>query len=146
MNILGVELRDIDFLDADELEKYEAENQRVVDRLADGEQFAGKSTADSLRIQCHIVNDFFDNLFGPGTAQSLFKGKSNIKDHMEAFAVVSEAAYNARAEFDSMTDKYSFMRADRQQTPVNREQRRAVERANRNAAYGYGKNGKGNRH
>ena len=146
MNILGVELRDIDFMDADELEKYEAENQYVVDKIGDDEQLAGKSTADALRYQCGIVNGFFDNLFGAGTAQKLFKGKNNIKDHMEAFAVVAEAAYNARVDFDAMTGKYSFMRADRQPTPVNREQRRAAEKANRNAAYGYGKNGKGNRH
>lgn len=140
MNILGVELRDIDFFEADELERYEQENQRLMDRIQDNEQYVGKSTADSLRIQCGIVNDFFDAVFGAGTADKLFNGKNNIKDHMEAFATVSQAAVDSRKEFDAMQDKYSFMRAERQPQPVNREQRRAMDNASRNAAYGgYGK-------
>mgnify|MGYP001032592859 FL=1 len=114
MEILGVTL-DYDYLDADSLETYERENQKVVDRIGDMGQYQGKSTPDAFRIQCRIVNDFFDGVFGPGTAEKLFHGKNNIRDHMEAFALVAQGAMEARAEFDAMADRYSPNRAERRQ-------------------------------
>lgn len=119
MKIFDVEL-DFDFLDADQLEIYERENQRVAEDINEKSQYEGKSTADSLRIQCRIVDRFFDAVFGEGTAEKLFHGKNNIRDHMEAFGIVAQGARNARAEFDAMEDKYS----------PNRAQRRQMEREN----------------
>ena len=52
--VLGKEL-EYDFFDADLLEKYEKENLRVKERIQEPTQYAGKTTADSLRIQCGIV-------------------------------------------------------------------------------------------
>lgn len=54
--VLGKEL-EYDFFDADLLEKYEKENLRVKERIQEPTQYDGKTTADSLRIQCGIVND-----------------------------------------------------------------------------------------
>lgn len=114
MNILGVELQ-FDFFDADELEIYERENKRVADRIKEPTQYEGKTTAEALRIQCGIVNDFFNAVFGEGTADKIFKGKNNIKDHMEAFGIVANEAMSCRGEFDAMADKYSPNRAERRQ-------------------------------
>lgn len=136
MNILGVEL-EFDFFDADQVEIYERENQRVVETIKEPTKYEGKSTADAFRIQCAIVNTFFDNVFGVGTAQRIFKGKNNIKDHMEAFAIVADAAMNTRKEFDAMSDKYSPNRAERRR----QEQQNSRNFNRNNAAYhGKGKN------
>ena len=83
MNILGVEL-ELDLFDADVIEVYEKENKRVVDRIQDNGRYEGKSTAESIRYQCGVVNDFFDSLFGAGTAEkirlsSCHSSSNNIK-------------------------------------------------------------------
>lgn len=112
MNVLGVEL-EFDFYDADQLEVYERENKKVADTIKEPTQYKGKSTADAIRIQCGIVDKFFDNVFGTGTARRIFKGKNNIKDHMEAFGIMADAAMESNVEFDAMADKYSPNRAER---------------------------------
>lgn len=121
MNILGVEL-EYDFFDADLLEAYERENQKVADDIKEPTQYKGKSTADTLRIQCRIVDNFFDALFGSGTALRIFKGKANIRDHMEAFGIMTQGVVNARKEFDAIEDKYTPNRAERRQAEKNNRQ------------------------
>lgn len=114
MNVLGVEL-EYDFLDADQLEVYERENRRVADDIKEPSQYEGKSTADSIRLQCRIVDRFFDAVFGEGTARKIFRGKSNIRDHMEAFGIVAQAAQESGASLKSLEDKYAPNRAERRQ-------------------------------
>lgn len=114
MNIFGVEL-EYDFLDADQLEAYERENKRVAEDVNDLTQYEGKTNAEAIRIQCRIVDRFFDALFGAGTAQRIFKGKSNIRDHIEAFGIMTEAAMNTKGELEAIKDKYSPNRAERRQ-------------------------------
>ena len=114
LNVLGVEL-EYDFFDADQLEIYERENKKVAEDIGDMAQYEGKSTADAIRIQCRIVDKFFDNVFGEGTAKRLFHGKANILEHMEAFGTVAQGASSARAEFEAIEDKYTPNRAERRQ-------------------------------
>lgn len=114
LNVLGLEL-EYDFFDADQLEVYERENKKVAEDIGDMGQYEGKSTADAIRIQCRIVDGFFDAVFGEGTAKRLFHGKANILEHMEAFGTVAQGANNARAEFEALEDKYTPNRAERRQ-------------------------------
>lgn len=129
MDILGVELK-YDFFDADQLEVYERENQRVAEDIKEPTQYEGKSTADAIRIQCHIVDRFFDAVFGTGTAKEIFKGKANIRDHMEAFGIVAQGAMDARVELDAVEEKYAPNRAARRQT--ERDNRQAQKQKSRN--------------
>lgn len=86
MVINGVEL-ELDLLDADVAEKFETECQRVKDRVADKKAYEGKSNSGAMRYQCEVVNDFFDCVFGEGTAEKLFEGKHHIGRSMESFEV-----------------------------------------------------------
>lgn len=142
MNILGVEL-EYDFFDADQLEVYERENEKVVEDIKDPSQYEGKSTADALRMQCRIVDQFFDALFGAGTAQKIFKGKMNIRDHMEAFGIMSQGAMNSRTEFEKTMDKYTPNRAERRQ--MDKDNRQAQKQNSRNYYHNSAGKGKGNR-
>lgn len=143
MNILGIEL-EYDFFDADLLEAYERENQKVAEDIKEPTQYEGKSTADSLRIQCRIVDNFFDAIFGPGTAKKLFKGKANIRDHMEAFGIMAQGARDARLDLDAIEDKYAPNRAERRQ--AEREGRQGQKQKSRNFQhYAAGKGKKHNR-
>ncbi len=143
MNILGVEL-EFDFFDADNLEVYERENAKVAEDIKEPMQYEGKNTADVLRIQCRIVDNFFDALFGAGTAQKIFKGKANIRDHMKAFGIMAKGAMDARAELNEIEDKYTPNRAERRQ--AERDNRLAQKQGSRNfqhyaAGHKKGKNG-----
>lgn len=112
MNIMGVEL-EYDFFDADMLDKYEDANQKVQERIQEPTQYEGLRTGEALRIQCGIVNDFFDEVFGDGTADKIFGGKANIKDHMEAFGQVADAAMSCNEELSQIRNKYDPSRAER---------------------------------
>lgn len=131
MNILGMEL-EFDFFDADQLEIYEKENMRVVERVKEPTQYEGKSTADSIRIQCTVINDFFDAVFGQGTSDKLFKGRNNLKDHMEAFGIMANEAMESRKDLDAVMDKYGSNRAERRrQKELGRQNFRNFQNASR---------------
>lgn len=137
MNVLGVEL-EYDFFDADQLEVYETANKKVVDRIKEPTQYDGKSTSEALKIQCRIVNEFFDEVFREGTSEKVFGGKNNIKDHMEAFAIVASEAGNAIGELDRISDKYSLNRTERRQAERNQQkqaQKQNFRNFQKNAAY-----------
>ena len=129
MNVLGVEL-EYDFLDADQLEVYERENRRVANDIGEPSQYEWKSTADSIRLQCRIVDRFFDAVFGEGTARKIFRGKSNIRDHMEAFGIVAQAAQESGASIKAIEDKYAPNRAERRQE--ERAERHGQKQGSRN--------------
>lgn len=143
MNVLGVEL-EFDFFDADELEIYERENEKVAEDIKEPTQYEGKSTSDALRIQCRIVDNFFDAVFGTGTAKKLFKGKNNIKDHMEAFGIVAQAAMESRNELDAINDKYSPNRADRRL--IERNNRKTQKQNSKNFSQHVAEKGKNRNH
>lgn len=122
MKISGVEL-DFDFCDADQAEVYEREVRRVVERVQDKKQYEGKSNAEGIRIQCGIVDEFFDAVFGSGTADLLFHGKSNLREHLEAFGAVSDAARESNAELLELSARYSPNRAARRQAQKQQKER-----------------------
>lgn len=134
MNIFGVEL-EIDFFDADQLEAYERENYKVAKDINEPTQYEGKSTSDSIRIQCNIIDKFFDAVFGPGTSKKLFRGKANIRDHMEAFGIVAKSAMDSRGELDAVKKKYSPNRATRRQTEEDSRKKGTTARQNFKGVY-----------
>lgn len=117
IKINGIDL-ELDLLDADVLEKYERLNEEIVKKIQEPTQYEGISTADGMRKQCRYVDDFFDKLFGAGTANNIFGGGNNLGIRMDAFAKVSAASNNIRGELTAISDKYGVGRIQ------NREQRR----------------------
>ena len=117
ININGIDL-ELDLLDADVLEKYQDLNNEIVEKIKEPTQYQGISTADALRKQCRYVEEFFDKLFGAGTAEKLFGGGNNFRIRADAFARVSAASNDAKKELASISDKYGVGRIQ------NREQRR----------------------
>ena len=121
MKISGVELQ-FDFFEADNIDLFNKELEKVRDDIKKPEQYEGKTTGESLKIQCKIVNEFFDKIFGNGTAEKLFGTKNNIKDHMEAFAQAIALSQEAGREIDRIVNKYQ----------PNRAERRAANNGNKN--------------
>ena len=106
INVLGVEL-EMDVYDVDVFEKFEHEVVEVKNKVDEAEN--EKTNVQKLRRQCAIVKEFFDNVFGPGTSDKVFKGKDNIKDCTDAYIIVisafSEAVHTYGEAMESSHDE-----------------------------------------
>ena len=111
ITVLGVEL-ELDIFDVDVYEKYEHEVNEVSRKVNDSPEGQGLSTAEALRYQCGVVKDFFDAVFGSGTAENLFHGKNNIRDTNNAYIAVIKAVSTEMGEYTSnVNDEFARMSA-----------------------------------
>ncbi len=116
MKILDVELRDIDFNDADDLELFEnaVENaKKVLDNLNPD----GKRASEVIRKGCNAIFECFDKIFGEGTAKKVFGDKTSLKICIEAFRDLKSESKKQDAEIQDMVaelnDDYKPNRATR---------------------------------
>ena len=114
LKICGQEL-ELDLFDADTMEIYEKSLNKVVERSKEAAKHTELSNAEGIRETCGIVKDFFDEVFGDGTAEKLFKGKNNLAICMDAFGIVSSEASKMKGQVNAITNKYNMNRAQRRQ-------------------------------
>lgn len=116
MLIMGHEVQDLNFLDADVLEKVEAASEKVVNEC----KKAGKAKKESegVRIQCKAIAEFINELFGEGTAEKLIKNGSNLFACINVFGEVIKAIEQSKIEqnqeFEKLFSKYSVERIKRE--------------------------------
>ena len=90
MNINNVEL-EADFLDADFMERYEVSAAEMQKRANAAKERKWARSSDAMKEICAYINEFFDAVFGAGTAEKIFGGKNNVGEHFDAFeAIVAE--------------------------------------------------------
>lgn len=111
MIINNVELPDIDFLDADVMEKYET----ALDDLKNLSNSEAKSAGEQIREQCHAVFDVFNRLWGEGTDKLVFGERTNIGICLNAF---KELVKESQRQSTLLKDIASEL------IPTNRETRR----------------------
>ena len=110
MIVNGVNLPDPDVGDLEFLEKYEAQNDIITKKMSEMDKNVRRSEA--VRIQCTLVFDFFDAVFGEGTAQKIFGEKVNLKTCIDAY----EEAVNGVNSLDAkLADYFRCKGANRQQ-------------------------------
>lgn len=104
-----------DFEDIDFLESY----SKAMYELSDSCKNMPKDGRDMDRIKelCACYHNFFDNIFGEGTAVKLFKNKRNLRLYEEAF--ISLVAMNEKANEEMNVRRMSLQ-------PKNRAQRRKL--------------------
>ena len=118
--INGVEL-ELDLMDADVVERFDNLNAEIAE-IKNPEHYEGLSNADCMRVQCRMVDSYFDRLFGEGTADRIFPKRNNLGDRMEAFGQTVSMSKEQGSIIKSMTEKYTGQRVQ------NREQRRAEQK------------------
>lgn len=123
----------INLLDADEVERYERLNAEIAEKIKEPTQYEGLSTPDAMRLQCRLINEYFDDMFGPGTADAVFGAGNDLGARMEAFGKVAALAADANAQIKAIQEKYSPNRL------TNREQRRATEHSSQRQPIPYKK-------
>jgi gamma-glutamyl:cysteine ligase YbdK (ATP-grasp superfamily) len=84
MNLKGIEV-EFNFLDAEDMEKFEKEVDIVL-KKCEKEEKENHKTSESIKIQCKIIEDFFDNVFGKGISDKIFVKKYNLAEHLEIYA------------------------------------------------------------
>lgn len=112
MILKGIEV-DFNFLDAEDMEKFEKEADIVLKRCEEEEKKKNKAS-ESIKIQCKIIEDFFDNVFGKGISDKIFIKKYNLAEHLEIYADVIKERNSQVDKTESAFGRYK----------PNREQRR----------------------
>ena len=109
---------EIDFLDADEMERIE----HIVDetnRRNAAEDYKGMTQSQAIRKQCGIIFYCMDGILGEGASGRIFGGRTNLKQALLAFEQLMLAKNQCTDEIREIRDKYS----------PNRAQRRAAQNA-----------------
>lgn len=88
MKIFNVEV-DFDFADADDLERFEKEYPTTQKKLEEI-KWDNSKASETIRQFCMVIREFFDNVFGKGTANAVFGEKSNYRDCLKAFKEVAD--------------------------------------------------------
>lgn len=118
MKLKDIEV-DFSFTDADCIERLENASKKVKEKseLKDKKEI---SLSEAIREECKIIDEFFDEVFGDGIAEKIFKGKKDLQEHMELFTDIMNAKIETTKAtqnlYDSLENKAKYM--------PNRETRR----------------------
>ena len=93
MLINNVELPDIDVSDALVMENYEAAHDKVAKKMNNLDT-NGKRRSELIRIQCEAVFEFFEDVFGEGTAKKVFGESVNLTTCLNAYESVVDGVNN----------------------------------------------------
>ena len=107
ITINGVDL-DFNIYDYETASRYESGLTRI-----QSETTKSESLAETIKAQCGLVFDFFDEVFGPGTAEQVFQGKYDFKTCTIALGDVINAAKAQQQEYSALLNRYVPNRAVR---------------------------------
>lgn len=99
IKIFDVEL-EADFADVEFIEKYE----NGLEKMKEADKEIGKleKVSEQIKAYCTTLFNFFDELFGEGTADKLFKGKYNVTLCDSAFDILLNNIMTGIAEQQKM--------------------------------------------
>jgi cytochrome c peroxidase len=113
MTINGVAF-DVDFTDADVLEKIEKECKVVEEKANElAKEKENLSLAEGIRQECKIVKDFFDNVFGEGTSKEIFGDKDSLTKCINAYEDTLNSYQEQYQAYYDKVNKYSPDRLER---------------------------------
>lgn len=105
ITVKGMEF-DLSFTDADVIERYEEAAKKMRGAVADKARFKGMSTADALREQCRIMEEFIDTVLECDSSDLFFAGKCDILEHMKICEEMNEKSAEARKMLADISNKY----------------------------------------
>lgn len=118
-----MKLKDIEvefsFTDADCLERLENASRKVKEK-AELKEKEKLDLSEAIRQECQILDEFFDDTFGEGTAKKIFKGKKDLQKHMELFTDIMNAKIEATKATQNLYDTLEY----KAKYMPNRENRR----------------------
>ncbi len=121
MKILDTEI-DFDLLDADNIEKFENAAKKVKEKC-EKKNIETLSYSETIRKECEIINTFFDEVFGKGTAQKIFKGKMSLTEHINAFQDIVNEKIRKQEEVRNTLNRYLPNRQQSRQQKRNKRKK-----------------------
>lgn len=110
LKINNVEL-ELDLMDADTAEKYEKAIKNLDEKEKNKQE--GLGMAETIRQECKLVFDFFNEVFGEGTDKKIFGNKTNYAECEKAFKQVCDYTVAQTTDLRKRTAKYSSNRVKR---------------------------------
>lgn len=111
MTINGIN-RDIDFTDADLLERIEEGSKKVYDET-EKLRTVNLKIAEGIRQECKILKDFIDYVFGEGTSKEWFGEKDSLHLILQAFTDIIKEREKQINIINELASKYSPDRVQR---------------------------------
>lgn len=122
MKIREIEVN-FNFLDADDVERFEKEAEKVVKECEEKAK-QKMSYSQTIREECLVIDNFFDNVFGVGISKKMFNGKYNLEDHIKAFEDIVKEKLEQQKGLQSTFDRYQPNRRERRFNQYHRGNRR----------------------
>lgn len=104
MKIKDIEI-DFNFLDADNIEKFENEARKVINKT-NNEKIKEMTYGEALRQECAIVEEFLDNVFEKGISEKIFKGKKDLMEHIKVFQDIVDEKNRKQQELQNLYNRY----------------------------------------
>lgn len=114
MKIKNIEI-DFNFLDADNVEKFEQEAKKVIEKSKKNKN-EKLTHSEAIRKECEVVEEFIDNVFGKGLSEKIFEGKKDLLEHIKVFQEIVNEKNNKHAELQSLYNRYAPNRAQRRKS------------------------------
>ncbi|EGT3613176.1 hypothetical protein E5N06_07440 [Clostridium perfringens] len=125
MKINGIEF-EFDAYDLEDVEKAQKEMNKVVAALKNPPRNFNR--IEGIKYTVKIVSDCLDNIFGKGSAEKVFKGKTNMKLALKAFEEITIGMQEQDSEFkkeiEATREKYSPNRAERRNNRSNKKNKK----------------------
>ncbi|MFR5594634.1 MAG: DUF6673 family protein [Clostridium perfringens] len=125
MKINGIEFK-FDAYDLEDVEKAQKEMNKVVAALKNPPRNFNR--IEGIKYTVKIVSDCLDNIFGKGSAEKVFKGKTNMKLALKAFEEITIGMQEQDSEFkkeiEATREKYSPNRAERRNNRYNKKNKK----------------------
>ncbi len=103
------EIKSLDLLNADVLEKVEDASQKVYEQCEKAQELKRESAG--IRQQCEAIAEFIDTIFGDGTAKQLLGDGANLLTCVDTFGEIMNKIEQEKAEqtqkIQSIFSKYS---------------------------------------
>lgn len=106
MKLGNVEV-DFSFTNADDLERLENAAKKVQEK-ANKKEKEEMNLSTKVKEECKIINEFLDEIFGEGIAEEIFKGKNDLKEHMELFMDIMNEKINTTKSFQNLYDNIEY--------------------------------------
>lgn len=110
MIINGVEL-ECDILDVTTLKAIKQGSERVAN--INKEIAPIQDEIEQIEAICHVIFDFFNSVFGEGTAQKLFGDRVSLTLCMDAFETFMKQKAEQEEAFNKRAEKYKRSRIQR---------------------------------
>ncbi len=106
MKILNKEI-EFDFLDVENMSKYEEALEKYMKDLEEIKEFKGKNS-EGFKMLCETVYNFFDEILGKGSAMQILGEKRNFGKCAKAMQEIINEKLKSDKEVEDILEKYSL--------------------------------------